>query len=77
MAAGSFVARSRQVYIELVVEALLIVFLPEERADTHRHRKYNGRIVPPILSFSRFCPAESVTVSPISIYLLGRRCLPS
>ena len=31
------VANSRQVYIELVMEALLTIFLPEERADTYRH----------------------------------------
>jgi hypothetical protein len=31
--------RSRQVYIELVVEALLILFLSEERADTYRHKE--------------------------------------
>jgi hypothetical protein len=36
---GVPVARSRQVYIELVVEALLIIFLPEERADTYRHKE--------------------------------------
>jgi hypothetical protein len=39
--------------MELVVEALRIaIFLPEERADTYRHRKYDGRIVLPIPSFS-------------------------
>jgi hypothetical protein len=32
-----FVARSRQVYMELVVEALPTIFLPEKRADTYRH----------------------------------------
>jgi hypothetical protein len=31
------VARSRQVYREFVVEALLIVFLPGGRADTYSH----------------------------------------
>jgi len=41
------VARSRQVYTELIVEAVLIVFLPRERADTYRHRKYDRRIVLP------------------------------
>jgi hypothetical protein len=50
------------VYIELVVEALLIV---------ERERKYDGWIILPIPPFSWFCTAESVTasptVSPISI----------
>ena len=53
------VARGRQVYIELVVEALLVaVFLPEERADTYRHGKYDRRIVLPIPSFGWPCLAE-------------------
>jgi len=45
-------AANRYAYI-LVVEALLIaISLPKERADTYRRRKYDGRIVLPIPSFS-------------------------
>jgi hypothetical protein len=43
----------------LVVEALLIaIFLSKGRANTYRHRKYDGRIVLPIPSFSWSCLAE-------------------
>jgi hypothetical protein len=60
----------------MVVEALLIaIFLLKERADSYRHRKYNRRVILPIPSFSWSCQAESVTASPISLYLLGRRRL--
>jgi len=31
------VARNRQVYMEMVVEALLTIFLPKKRTDTYRH----------------------------------------
>jgi hypothetical protein len=35
--ASLFVARGRQVYMELFAEALLIVFLPKGQADIYRH----------------------------------------
>ena len=45
----------------LVVEAMPIaIFLSGGRANTYRHRKYDGQIVLPIPSFSRFCLAKSL-----------------
>ena len=61
----------------MLAEALLItIFLLDERADTYRHRKYDSWVVLPIPSFNWSCPAESVTASLISLYLLDQHCLP-
>jgi hypothetical protein len=66
------VARNRQVYIELVVEALLIaIFLPKERTDTYRYRKYNRWIVLPIPSFSWSCLTEPLQLVSAQLDLLS------
>jgi hypothetical protein len=50
-------AANREVCMELVVEALLIIFLPEKRADTYRTRKHDRQIVLPILSLQLVLPS--------------------